>query len=87
MKTFCAKIIVKMKPTVKDIRGLTLKRAIDSFIEIENLSCHVGNYYLLQFDAKNEIEALHTVEKIAGEILSNDVIETYEIKALEEVYE
>jgi len=87
MKKFSAKIIVKMKPTIKDIKGLTLKRAIESFIGIENLSCNVGSYYLLKFEAKNEIEALHTVEKIAGEILSNEVIEIYEIKALEEVYE
>lgn len=87
MQKFSAKIIVKMKPTIKDIRGLTLKRAIESFSSIENLDCHVGSYYVLKFDAKNEIEALHTIEKIAGEILSNEVIETYEIKALEEINE
>lgn len=87
MKKFCAKVLVKMKPTVKDVKGQTLKNAIDCFMPIENLSCHVGSYYLLKFDAKNEGEALHTVEKIASEILSNEVIETYEIKALEEIYE
>lgn len=87
MKKFSAKILVKMKPTVKDIKGQTLKRAIESFVDIENLSCSVGSYYLLSFDAKNEGEALHMVENIAQEILSNEVIETYEIKYLEEVYE
>ena len=87
MKKFCAKILVKVKPTVKDIKGLTLKSAIDDFMPIENLSCNVGSYYLLKFDAKNEGEALHAVEKIAQEILSNEVIETYDIKALEEIYE
>ena len=87
MKKFCAKVLIKNKPTVKDVKGLTLKRAIDCFMPIKNLSCHVGNYYLLKFDAKNEGEALHMVDKIALEILSNEVIETYEIKALEELYE
>jgi phosphoribosylformylglycinamidine (FGAM) synthase PurS component len=87
MKKFCAKLIVKMKPTVKDIKGLTIKRAIESFIQIDNLSCNAGNYYVLKFDAKNEIEALHIVEKIADEILSNEVIETYDIKSLEEINE
>ena len=85
MKKFYAKIIVKMKPTVKDIKGLTVKNAVESFMPIENLSCNVGSVYFLEFDANNEGEALHRVEKIAQEILSNEVIETYEIKALEEV--
>lgn len=87
MKKFQARIIVKMKSTVKDIKGLTLKRAIESYIPVENLSCNVGSFYLLKFEASNEGEALKTVKKIASEILSNDVIETYEIKALEEVDE
>jgi len=85
MKKFYAKIIVRMKPTVKDIKGLTVKNAVESFMPIENLSCNVGSVYFLEFDANNEGEALHMVEKIAQEILSNEVIETYEIKALEEV--
>ena len=85
MKKFSAKVIVKMKPTVKDVKGLTLQHAIDSFMDVKNLSCNVGNVYFLEFDAISETEALHMVEKIAHELLSNEVIETYEIKALEEV--
>lgn len=85
MKKFCAKVIVRMKPTVKDVKGLTLKNAIESYTPIENLSCNVGSVYFLTFDAANQAEALHKVEKIAQDILSNEVIETYEIKAPEEV--
>jgi len=85
MKKFSAKVIVRMKPTVKDVKGLTLKHAVESFMPIENLSCHVGSVYWLDFEANNETEALHKVEKIAGELLSNDVIEAYEIRALDEV--
>lgn len=85
MKNFSAKIIVKMKPSVKDVKGLTLKRAIESYVPIENLSCKVGSVYFFEFDAENQAEALHKVEKIAQEILSNEVIETYEIRTLEEI--
>ena len=85
MKKFNAKVIVRMKPTVKDVKGLTLKHAVESFMPIDDLSCLVGSVYWLDFEANNESEALHKVEKIAGELLSNDVIETYEIKALDEV--
>lgn len=87
MKNFVARIIVKMKPTIKDIKGLTLKRAIESYMPIENLSCNVGSFYSLKFDANDEAEALKTVKNIASEILSNEVIETFEIRALEEIDE
>jgi phosphoribosylformylglycinamidine (FGAM) synthase PurS component len=85
MKKFLAKIIVKMKPSVKDIKGDTLKNAVESFMSIKDLSCTVGSYYELKFCAHNQVEALHEVEKISRELLSNDVIETFEIVDLEEI--
>ena len=85
MKKFFAKIIVKMKPSVKDIKGSTLKNAIESFMNVRDLSCTVGNYYELRFCAHNQVEALHEVEKISQELLSNEVIEAYEITDLEEI--
>lgn len=87
MKNFCAKVLVKMKPTVKDIKSLTLKEAIENLLPVENLSCQAGSFYLLNFSANNQGEALHLVERISEDLLSNEVIETYEIKNLEEVYE
>lgn len=86
MKKFYSKVIVKMKPTVKDVKCQTLKQAVESYMPIKNLCCEVGNVYFLQFEANSEGEALHAVEKMAQDILSNDVIETYEIRALEEIY-
>ena len=85
MKKFSAKVLIKMKPNVKDVKGLTLQHAIESFMPIENLSCGVACCYFLNFDANNQAEALKMVEKIASEILSNEVIETYEIKTLDEL--
>ena len=74
-----------MKPTVKDIKGETLKNAIESCMSVKNLSCTVGCCYVLKFSAHNQVEALNTVEQISKELLSNDVIEVYEIVDLEEV--
>ena len=85
MKNFKSKIIVKMKSTIKDIKGLTLEHAVKSLMDVQDLSCRVGNIYYLNFSAENQVQALHTVEKIAQDILSNDVIEDYEIRYLEEV--
>ena len=87
MKKFCAKIIVKTKPTVKDIKGLTLKNAIESYMPIDELSCSVGSVYYINYCSKTEGEALHLANAIAKDILSNEVIETYEIRALDEIYE
>ncbi len=44
-------------------------------------------FYMLNFSAQDQREALHMVEKVAEDLLSNEAIEEYEIKALEEVYE
>ena len=85
MKTFLAKISVRLKLNVKDISGQNLKRAIESFVEIKNLSCNVGTLYYLKFDAQNQVEALHLVEKIAEGLLTNETIEEYKIKSLEEL--
>lgn len=85
MKKFKAKIIVTMKPTVKDVKGLTLQHAIESYMYIDNLSCNVGSVYFLEFDSRSEADALKTVENISKDLLANEVIETYEIKSLEEI--
>lgn len=87
MKKFCAKIIVKNKPTVKDCKCETLKQAVETIMPIIDLTCETGTYYVLTFKASNQGEALNIVETIAKDLLSNEVIETYEIKNLEEVYE
>lgn len=84
MKTYIAKVVVKLKPSLLDMRGQTLKRAIESFIDVTNLECRIGTSYSLQFDAKNQVEALNLVEKISQELLVNETTEIYEIRSLEE---
>lgn len=87
MKNYSCKILVQMKPTVKDVKSLVLKQAIECLMPVENLTCKSGSFYILNFSANSQGEALHTAEKIAQDLLSNEVIETYEIKNIEEVYE
>lgn len=84
MKKYCAKVIVKIKPSVKDVKGLTLKQAVESIMPVEDLICRVGNFYELNFLACSLNAARETVEKIAQEILFNEVIEVYEIIDLKE---
>lgn len=85
MKKFIAKILVKAKPTAKDIKCLALKQAIEKLMPIQDLSCQTGTFYLLDFSAENQREALHMMETIAKDLLANEAIEEYEIKSLEEI--
>lgn len=87
MKRFLAKILVKAKPVARDIKCLALKQAIEKIIPIKNLVCQSGTFYLLNFDAQDQRQALHMLEAIAKDLLSNETVEDYEIKSLEEVSE
>ena len=79
MKKFKAIVNVGLKPTIKDIKSATLKDAVSHLLDIENFSCKVGSRYILEFEAKNKIDAENKVKIIADEILANSVIEEYEI--------
>lgn len=75
-----------MKPTANDFRSSTLKKAIEKVMPaIQDLSCKAGCAYTLNFSAHDQREALNMVEGIAKELLSNEVVETYEIKSIEEI--
>lgn len=87
LKKFFAKILVKSKPTAQNVKCLNLKLAIEKLVPIQNLTCQTGMFYMLNFSAQDQREALHMVEKVAADLLSNEAIEEYEIRALEEIYE
>lgn len=79
MKKYKATVKVNLKPTIKDIKALTLEKAVNNLLEVNNLNCRVGNIYSLEFDAENDKQAEKIVQTISEEILSNSVIEEYEI--------
>ncbi len=87
MKRFCAKVIVRLKPTVRDMLGENLKRAIDSYVKVENLVCRVGTCYNFKFDVESQVEALNLVKLVADELLTNEFAEEYEIRSIDEIIE
>lgn len=87
MKKFNAKVIVKLKPSIKDVKGQTIKTTIECIEPVNELTCHAGSVYWFTFEAENQAEALNFIEKIAKDILSNEVIEMYEIRYINEVDE
>jgi len=83
MKKFHAKVIVKMKPDSLD-KSVMLEHAIEYFMPVPELSCHTGEVYYIDFAAEDQCEALHMIEKISQEVLTNEEIENFEIRKLEE---
>ena len=79
MKKFNIIVDVGLKPTIKDIKALTLKEAVGHITDIKDFQCRLQNRYLLEFSAENQQQAEKTVQLIAEEVLANSVIETYNI--------
>lgn len=79
MKKFNIIVDVGLKPTIKDIKALTLKEAVGHITDIKDFQCRLQNRYLLEFSAENKQQAEKTVQLIAEEVLANSVIETYNI--------
>ena len=79
MKKFNITVDVGLKPTIKDIKALTLKEAVRHITDIKDFQCRLQNRYLLEFSAENKQQAEKTVQLIAEEVLANSVIETYNI--------
>lgn len=79
MENYKIKIKVTLKPSIKDIKAITLEKAVSNLLSVKNLKCRTGSIYAIEFDAENKSEAEKTAATIAEEILSNSVIEEYKI--------
>ncbi len=77
---FIAEIKVRIKPEIKDIKGLALKSAVQNILDVKDLDCRVGSFYVLNFEAENLVEAEEKVRIISEEILANPVIENFEVE-------
>ncbi len=80
MNKYKAEVVVRLKSTIKDIKAETLKQAVNNIMTVKNLQCSVGNIYKLEFEADSKASAENIIHTISEEILSNSVIEEYEIK-------
>jgi len=87
MKKFLTKILIKSKPTAQNVKCLNLKLAIEKIVPVKDLTCQTGMFYMLNFSAQDQREALHMVDRVAQDLLSNEFVDDYEIMDLEEVCE
>jgi len=84
---FLAKIIVKFKKGVKNPEEKTLETLISrlEIQEIESISC--AKFYELKINAENKFEAEKIANDLAQKVLSNPIIEEFEVTIEEEICE
>lgn len=81
---FRAKVIVKLKDTVKDAKGGAVS-AVLKRIGLENdANVRIGKFFEFEILAPDKIEANKKLENICTEVLVNPVVETYEILNFED---
>ena len=78
-----AKVYVTLKPGVLDPQGKAIQHSVEllGFDEIADI--RQGKYFEIALDpATSESAALSSVEKIAGDVLANPVIEDYRVEII-----
>ncbi len=71
-------IIIKLKDSIKDVRGLTLEESIKSSFN-ESFKFRTGEFYEFSLIAETKEEAKKKVNKIIEELLRNPITEVSEL--------
>ena len=83
MKRYFAKVIVTLKNEVKDNRALVLDKMLKNLEIEDSASFSTGRFYTFFVSAIGLSAAREKVNYICREILSNPVVEKYEILSIE----
>jgi len=73
-------IIVRLKSGVLDVQGKAVERAIQSLELIDISGVRVGRIIELEVPGDSLDQVQDSLDKICGELLSNPIIEDYEIR-------
>ena len=76
-----SKVIVKLKESVLDPQGQTIQRSLAKLGHSEIKNVRQGKYFELEFDGDLDAGQIRKVtEEIAKRVLSNPIIETFEVE-------
>ena len=79
-----ARVYVSMKPTVLDPQGQTVCSALQGLGHQEVTSVRQGKYFEIGIaDGTSRETAARALNELAGDVLSNPVIEDYRVEILE----
>lgn len=85
MKKYSAKVIVCLKDEVKDTQGLSVDKMLKRLDIEQNAQMRAGRYYSFELSAASDAQATQKLDFICKEVLSNPVVEKYEIFSFEEL--
>lgn len=78
-----ADVIVTLKNGVRDPQGSAIATVLKRMGIEKEPNVGVGKFFTLNIESENEKMAKAKLEHIAGEVLSNPILERYEIKRFE----
>jgi phosphoribosylformylglycinamidine synthase len=79
LKDFRAKVYVRLKPSVHDPQGETIRGALATMGYSGVGEVRQGKYFEMSVKAGTREDAEATVREIANRVLSNPVIETFQV--------
>ena len=80
-----AELFVSLKPVVNDPAGLTIRAGLRSLGFSSVQEVRAGKYLVLTLDETDEAAARREVERMARQLLANEVIEDFRIEITSEV--
>ena len=82
---YLARVYIRLKPTVNDPQGLTIKGALHNlgFISVEDV--RAGKYIEVRIKESNSNKAKTQVDEMCHKLLANPVIENYHFE-MEKLY-
>jgi phosphoribosylformylglycinamidine synthase len=78
-----AKVFVRLKPSVHDPQGETIRGALETMGYQGVRQVRQGKYFEMSLDATSREEAEAMVREIATRVLSNPVIETFQVELVD----
>ncbi|WP_025209872.1 phosphoribosylformylglycinamidine synthase subunit PurS [Hippea sp. KM1] len=69
-------VIVKPKKAILDPQGKAIKKVAEDYLQAKIKDIRVGKYFEVELNEEND----ELIEKLAKNILSNEVIEDYEVR-------
>lgn len=86
MSKFLFKIVTKLKEEIKDPQGEVVEKISKRLKIFDEIKVQAGKFYGITVVAKNLAEAQQKAGELAKNVLSNPVVETYEIICFEEIW-
>jgi len=77
-----ARVLVRLKPSILDAQGATVKRALTGlgFSEVQDV--RVGKVVDIELDGLAPADARHRVDEMCARLLCNPVIEDFSVELL-----